>query len=312
MADKLEFGWRVPDFPVDGSDTASFLRQIYTTLEITRDPFASAWVADHIVPWGRWQSFDTPTVECWTTLTFLASRYPDRIWGSIVLCQSYRNPALLAKMVANLCAFLPGKIVFGVGAGWKEDEYQAYDWNFPRASVRIQQLADTVQIAKRLWTADNVSFEGDHYAVRNAFLSPKPEPLPPIMIGGAGEKLLLRVVARHADWWNTSNGTPELYAHKLNVLRHHCEVEGTDFNRIKKTWTSEAVALGRTEADARSIADASPFNREDAIIGASGQVADRLNAWAELGVTHFILRFMDFPKTDGIQRFINDVIPKLS
>src|SRR5262245_24213680 len=103
---RIEYGWRTPDFPTDGSDNPTFLRQIYDTLDLIRGQFDSAWVADHVIPWSSWQPVDTPTVECWTTLTFLAARYPELTWGPIVLCQSYRNPALLAKMVANLCAFL--------------------------------------------------------------------------------------------------------------------------------------------------------------------------------------------------------------
>src|SRR6478672_10851366 len=122
MAGQIEFGWRVPDFPTDDSDNATFQRQITTALGAIRGRFTSAWVADHVVPWPKWQAVQTPTVECWTTLTFLSSRYPELMWGSIVLCQSYRNPALLAKMVANLCAFIPGKVIFGIGAGWKADE----------------------------------------------------------------------------------------------------------------------------------------------------------------------------------------------
>lgn len=222
MTAHVDFGWRVPDFPVDGSNTGTFLRQIAQMLDLTEGRFASAWVADHVVPWAPWQAPETPTIECWTTLTFLAARYPERLWGSVVLCQSYRNPALLAKMAANLCALLPGKVVFGIGAGWKEDEYRAYGWDFPTPATRIRQLEETVAIAKRLWTADDVTYVGRHYAVRNAYLNPKPDPLPPIMIGGGGEQRTLRVVARYADWWNMPNGTPENYARKLNILRGYC------------------------------------------------------------------------------------------
>jgi alkanesulfonate monooxygenase SsuD/methylene tetrahydromethanopterin reductase-like flavin-dependent oxidoreductase (luciferase family) len=127
----------------------------------------------------------TPVIECWTTLTFLAARYPQLRWGTIVLCQSYRNPALLAKMVANLCALLPGRVIFGIGAGWKEDEYRAYGYAFPRPAVRIRQLRETVEVAKLLWTADDATYAGQHYRVDHAHLHPKPDPLPPIMIGGA-------------------------------------------------------------------------------------------------------------------------------
>ena len=249
----MEFGWKVPEFPADGSDNAAFIRQTLETLELVEGRFPSAWVTDHMIPWAKWQAVTTPVIECWTTLTFLAARYPELTWGTIVLCQSYRNPALLAKMVANLCTLLPGKVVFGIGAGWKEEEYRAYTWEFPRPAVRIKQLEETVEIAKRLWREDDVTYEGKHYRVEHAYLDPKPDPLPPIMIGGSGEQSTLKVVAKHADWWN-GGGTMENYTHKLDVLRGHCEAEGRDFARIKKTWQCECIAVahrGRGAADGR-------------------------------------------------------------
>jgi alkanesulfonate monooxygenase SsuD/methylene tetrahydromethanopterin reductase-like flavin-dependent oxidoreductase (luciferase family) len=270
-------------------------------------------VTDHVLPWARWQAVETPVTECWTTLTFLASRYPNLPWGTIVLCQSYRNPALLAKMVANLCAFIPGKVIFGIGAGWKDDEYRAYNWEFPKPSVRIRQLEEAVEIAKRLWTADNVTYEGQYYRVQDACLNPKPDPLPPIMIGGGGEQLTLRVVAKHADWWN-GGGTRETYAHKLDVLRGHCAAVGRDFGTIKKTWQCECVAVARTQEDAERMAAASPFYAapESALVGTPEQVVAQIRQWAALGVSQMQIRFADFPKTDGIRLFMDEVMPQFA
>ena len=307
---RIEFGWRVPDFPTDGSDSPTFLRQITETLERIRGRFDSAWVADHVVPWARWQAVDTPTVECWTTLTFLASRYPELTWGPIVLCQSYRNPALLAKMVSNLCAFLPGKVVFGIGAGWKEDEYHAYNWEFPPPATRIRQLEETVEICRRLWTADGASYEGRHYRIANAYLQPKPDPLPPVMIGGGGEQLTLKVVARHADWWNISGGTRDNYERKLGILRGYCEQFGRDYEAIRKTWSIDTVAVAGTEEEARRLAEASPFYSGAGLVGTPAQVAEQLRGWIDTGVTHFQLRFADFPRPDGIERFMDEVLPQ--
>jgi alkanesulfonate monooxygenase SsuD/methylene tetrahydromethanopterin reductase-like flavin-dependent oxidoreductase (luciferase family) len=251
----------------------------------------------------------TPVIECWTTLTFLAARYPQLRWGTIVRCQSYRNPALLAKMVANLCALLPGRVIFGIGAGWKEDEYRSYNWEFPKPSVRIAQLEETVEIAKRLWTADNVTYEGQYYRVQDAYLNPKPDPLPPVMIGGGGEQLTLRVVAKHADWWN-GGGTRETYAHKLDVLRGHCAAVGRDFDTIKRTVGVDAVAIADSEPEARRMAEASPFFSGAGLIGTPEQIVEQIQQWTALGVSHFHLRFADFPRTDGIRRFMDEVMPK--
>jgi len=307
----MDFGWKVPEFPADGSDAAGLLRQTLATLDLINGHFHSAWVTDHMVPWAKWQAVQTPTIECWTTLTFLASRYPDLTWGTIVLCQSYRNPALLAKMVANLCAYLPGKVVFGIGAGWKEDEYAAYNWPFPNPATRIRQLEETVEIAKRLWTEDGVTYEGREYQVRDAYLDPKPNPLPPVMIGGSGEQLTLRVVAKHADWWN-GMGARDNVAHKLDVLREHGERVGRDTAAIRKTWQCEVVAVGRTEAEAREMAEASPFYTPNNLVGTASQVAEQIAAWADLGISLMQLRFADFPRTDGIERFMADVAPQFT
>ncbi|HYN89939.1 MAG TPA: LLM class flavin-dependent oxidoreductase, partial [Ardenticatenaceae bacterium] len=154
----IHFGWRSPDWPEGNRTTQEFIADIHRTLDVVSSHFSSAWVADHFVPWGRWVPVETDTVECRTTLSFLAAAYPKRTWGTIVLCQSYRNPALLAKMIANLCAFAPGRIVFGIGAGWKADEYAAYGYPFPKAAVRIKQLEETCEIVRRLWTETPVTF----------------------------------------------------------------------------------------------------------------------------------------------------------
>jgi alkanesulfonate monooxygenase SsuD/methylene tetrahydromethanopterin reductase-like flavin-dependent oxidoreductase (luciferase family) len=308
----IQFGWRVPDFPTDGSSGQQFIDQIGGTLELVSERFASAWVADHFVPWANWQPVETDTVECLTTTAFLAAAYPNLTWGTIVLCQSYRNPALLAKMVANICAFAPGRFVFGIGAGWKADEYAAYNYPFPSAAVRIQQLDETCEIVKRMWTEQPATFEGRHYQIHDAYLSPKPDPVPPIMIGGGGEKLTLRVVAKHADWWNLG-GAREQYQRKLDILRQHCTAAGTDFDRIVKSYPNDCVAVAATEDEARQQAEASPFyNQDSALAGTPDQVAAEIQAWIDLGVTQFQFRFADFPQLDGIRLFAQEVLPRFS
>ncbi len=307
----IQFGWRVPDFPTDGSAGQAFIDQIHGALPIVSEHFATAWVADHFVPWGSWQPVDTDTIECMTTTAYLAAAYPRLTWGTIVLCQSYRNPALLAKMVANICAFAPGRFVFGIGAGWKEDEYLAYGYPFPRAGVRLQQLEETCEIVKRMWTEQPATYEGEYYQIRDAYLSPKPAPLPPIMVGGGGERKTLRIVAKHADWCNPGGGTPEAFRHKLDVLRGHCAEVGTDYDRIVKTWSCECVAVAATDAEARHVAETSPFyNPEGGLVGTPDSVVDQIQAWVDAGVTHFLLRFADFPRLDSLELFSKEVVPR--
>jgi alkanesulfonate monooxygenase SsuD/methylene tetrahydromethanopterin reductase-like flavin-dependent oxidoreductase (luciferase family) len=192
-----------------------------------------------------------------------------------------------------------------------EEEYRAYNYDFPKASVRIAQLEEAVQVVKKLWREAPANFEGVYYRLENAYCEPRPDPIPPLLIGGGGEQLTLRVVAKHADWWNCTGGTPETYAHKLEVLRGHCAAVGRDYHEIVKTWSAEAVAVAKTEAEARRIAAASPYNNSP-IIGTPAQVAEQLQRFVDLGLEHLIVRIIDFPALEGIELFVQEVMPRLT
>ena len=306
----LQFGWHMHSFPVDGSSGPVFVEQIHHTLQRIHPHFDSVWMDDHLVPWAEWQSKDTPYLECLTTLAYFAAAFPTLRFGASVLCQSYRNPALLAKMVANLQLLTGGRFIFGIGAGWMEEEYRAYNYDFPPASVRLAQLGEAIEVAKRLWTQSPASYEGEHYRIEKAYCAPHPDPIPPLLIGGGGEKRTLRMVAQYADWWNIPGGTAENYAHKLDVLRRHCAAVGRNYDDILKTWSAEAIAVAETEAEAHRIAAASPYNN-DPIVGTPEQVAEQLHAFVELGVEYLIVRVLDFPDTTGIELFVHEVMPRL-
>jgi alkanesulfonate monooxygenase SsuD/methylene tetrahydromethanopterin reductase-like flavin-dependent oxidoreductase (luciferase family) len=270
-----------------------------------------------MIPWADWQSHSTNNLEGWTTINYFLGVFKRLTFGHIVLCNSYRNPALLAKMAANLSFFCPGRFILGIGAGWKRDEYQSYGYEFPTASARIGALQESVQIIRKMWTEDVVSFHGKYYEVEGAYCSPKPKPAPPIMIGGGGERLTLKVVASHADWWNCPNLTLDQYEHKLCVLKGHCEKAGRDYSSIRKTWLG-CVAIAETRDEASRIANNNPFTANEhesmqaAIIGTPEQVSHALAQFANLGVDYFILRFLDFPSTTGLDLFTHEVVPKLA
>ena len=154
------------------------------------------------------------------------------------------------------------------------------------------------------------TFEGKYYRITDAYCEPRPDPAPPVLIGGGGEQLTLRVVAKYADWWNITAGTPEGYAHKLAVLRGHCRAVGRDYDQIVKTWAGEAVAVATTESEARRIAEASP-HKSDPIVGTPEQVAEQVQAFIDAGVQYVIVRAIDFPSTDGIELFASEVMPRL-
>lgn len=313
-AGNVKFGWRIPSFPVNGSKGSDFIEHVVRYLKEIEGDFDSAWISDHFVPWADFVRTETDTLECWTTLSHLAGFSKKLDFGTVVLCNSYRNPALLAKMGATLQTLTGGRLILGIGAGWKEDEHRAYGYDFPEATVRIRQLEESVQIIRRMWTEDVVTFRGKYFRVEEAYCNPKPEPCPPIMIGGGGEKLMLRVVARHADWWNFPNGTVAEYRHKLEVLKAHCSEVGRDYDKIKKTWAG-CVAIAKTSNEALEIAYTSPFinemGMEEIIVGSPEQVLEKAKTFGEMGVEYFILRFLDFPSTSGAKLFVEEVIPRL-
>jgi len=306
----LQFGWHMHSFPVDGSPGTVFVEQIHNTLDRIHTHFDSVWVDDHVMPWAAWQSNDTPYLECMTTIAYLAAAYPTLTFGSSVLCQAYRNPGLLAKMAANLQLLTGGRFICGIGAGWMVEEYEAYNWPFPKPSVRIAQMEEVIEIVKKMWSEAPASYEGKYYRIDNAYCEPRPNPIPPILIGGGGEQLTLRVVAKHADWWNIPGGTLENYAHKLDVLRGHCDAVGRDYDSIGKSWSAEAISLAATEDEARRIADASPY-KNGPIVGTPAQVAEQLQKFIDLGVSYLVVRLLDFPRTEGIEMFAQEVMPLL-
>jgi alkanesulfonate monooxygenase SsuD/methylene tetrahydromethanopterin reductase-like flavin-dependent oxidoreductase (luciferase family) len=300
----------MPSFPVDGSSGAAFRDQIDQTLQRIHPAIDSVWVDDHLMPWASWQPNDTPYLECLTTIAYFAAVYPSLQFGASVLGQSYRNPGLVAKMAANLQLLTGGRFICGLGAGWMEEEYRAYGYEFPPPKVRIAQLEEAIQVIRRLWSDAPASFAGEHYRIDGANCEPRPDPAPPLLIGGGGEQLTLRVVAKHADWWNIPGGTAANYARKLDVLRQHCQAVGRDYGTIRKTWSADAIAVAPTAAEAQRIAAGSPY-ASDPIVGTPAQVAEQLRPFLDLGVDYLIVRVLDFPATAGIELFLHDVLPRL-
>ncbi len=315
---RVAFGWRIPAFPVDGSNAQGFKGQIQSALDVVQDAFDSAWISDHPLPWAEWQPLNTPNLEGWTALTFYAARYATLNLGHVVLCNSYRNPALVAKMAATLSFLTGGRFILGLGAGWMEGEYRAYGYEYPSPAVRIAQLEEGVQIIRRMWREECVTFQGKYFQVEDAYCDPKPNPVPPIMIGGGGERRTMRVAACYADWWNCPNLTVDQYRQKLTVLRRHCAAVGRSYEAIRKVWLG-TIALARTTAEAQSTASRNPFlvaeQRFDAaattIIGTPEHAVERLEAFKDLGVDYFIFRFLDFPRTTGTRLFAEHVIDAL-
>ncbi len=315
---KIQFMWRMPAHPTDSRRRMAFVEQIAETLDYIQGRFEGAFLDDHFLPWAAVDhpggrdalSNDVDTLECWTAISYLAAAFPKLVFGAIVLCQSYRNPALVAKMGATLQLLTGGRFVMGLGTGWRDDEYAAYGYEFPKPVVRIDQLEETIHIIYKMWREEPpVTFAGKYYQIQNAYCEPRPNPMPPLLIGGGGEKLMLRLIAKYADWWNYCD-TVETYAHKLAVLHSHCEAIGRDHREIVKTWDGLQIAVAETEAEAKRIYEASAYKRRGRVVGTPQQVAERLQAYVDLGVEIFFLRFDDFPGKTGITLFTEEVMPR--
>jgi alkanesulfonate monooxygenase SsuD/methylene tetrahydromethanopterin reductase-like flavin-dependent oxidoreductase (luciferase family) len=304
---QIQFGLYLLRSPAEKISGSSFVKQLLDNLDKIHRQLDSVWTSDHF--FGSPQHPDYPALEGWTTLCYLAHAFPNLHFGNIVLAQSYRNPALLAKMGATLQLLTGGRFILGIGAGWWEEEYLAYGYPFPKPAVRVRQLAEAVQIIRKLWTEPRATFEGKYYQVREALCEPKPHPRPPIMIGGGGEQLTLRMVAQHADWWNIPSTTLERYTHKLNILRTHCQAVGRDYDEIVKTACA-FITIGQTEAEAQRIQMSSPYRDVPGIVGSPDQVANQLQAYVDLGVKHIIVAFADFPDPTAATLFAEEVLPR--
>jgi alkanesulfonate monooxygenase SsuD/methylene tetrahydromethanopterin reductase-like flavin-dependent oxidoreductase (luciferase family) len=243
-------------------------------------------------------------------LAHTAGRYPTLRSGTLVVGQSYRNPALTAKIASTLQFLTGGRFILGIGAGWKEDEYRAYGYPYPPAKVRIAQLDEAIRIIKALWGPGPVSFAGEHYSVAGAYNEPRADPPPILMIGGGGERRTLRVVAEHADWWNADYYTASDYGRKLEVLRGYCRELGRDPDAIVPTYYA---GISISHDPSRVIRRPPISYRPDEMFvlhGNPDEVSAQIEAFAALGVRHIQLNFLDFPRTEGIDLFFSEVLPR--
>lgn len=275
--------------------------------------YHSVLFVDHM--WSRGMP-DVDHLEAWTLMTAAAGATRQLRIGALVLCNSYRNPALLAKMAASLDVISGGRLILGLGAGWMHEEYEAYGYPFPSVRERIAQLDEALEIVRRMCRGERASFHGKYYTVRDApnRPAPKQQPHPPILVGGGGERFLLRVVARHADIWNCPNNHARELPRRLEKLREHCRAVGRDPDQIEISEQC-LVSIGR---DSRQAAEKwglaqSLFGRvydmELAHRGTPDEVRRSIAARAAQGVTHFTLLLGDFHAPESLELFAREVMP---
>src|SRR5436190_1665494 len=277
--------------------------------------YDTAWMFDHF--FAILSDPSGPCFEGWVALTALATQSSSVQAGVLVTGNTYRHPAVLAKMAATLDHACGGRLIMGIGGAWFEQEHNAYGIPFYTTAERIRRLDEAVEIIKRLWSEKQVTFEGRYYQLRDAYCEPKPlqQPRPPIMIGGSGEQLMLRVIAKHADQWNTF-GSPAVFQHKIEVLKEHCSAVGRNFEDIEVSWAGAClVSDSREEISALLERWSSVFGltpeqyAKGALVGSPAEVRDQIAKYIDVGVTHFIPIANAPFNQDSIRRFAEEVIP---
>lgn len=281
--------------------------------------FSSIWASDHFML--NRDDVDRNCLDCWTLLTALAADVKDIRIGSLVTCMSYRHPAVMAKIAASVDLISGGRLEFGIGAGWKDIEYEAYGIPFPTPGERVDRFLEGIQIIKGLWTQPRTTFKGRYYSVEDAVAAPKPvqSPHPPILIGGSKPRML-RAMARYADTVNMlGTRNPEEYSALLEKLEQYCEEEGSSFDRIRKTNMMTFV-VGEDEADVErllarvSAADGmSPDEyrekRARAFIGTAAGAVELVRRYAEIGVTQIQTTFPFSEELRSMKIFADQIIP---
>lgn len=309
-------GWRMDLVGVPPEE--HWPTMINTANQIEKAGYESAWVYDHFhtVP----EPTQEPTYEAWTLMAALAASTERIRLGQMCTCNSYRLPSYMAKVASSVDVISGGRLEFAIGAGWYEHEYLAYGYEFPKASVRIGQLREAVEIIKAMWTEDEPSFKGEYFAIDGAINQPKPlqQPHPPLWIAGGGEKLTLRVVATHADYANFL-AEPKQFEHKSTILAQHCEAVGRNFDDIGRTAIFHNI-IGSTEQELEAkvdrVAEATrkdnKWVRRSYFIGTPEKVIERLGKIKELGCVHVQAYLPDAAWGDGIDLFATEVIPALA
>jgi alkanesulfonate monooxygenase SsuD/methylene tetrahydromethanopterin reductase-like flavin-dependent oxidoreductase (luciferase family) len=211
-------------------------------------------------------------------------------------------------MAASLQALSGGRLILGYGAGWLEDEYRAYGYRFPTTRERIAQMDEALRLIKAMWTQPQVTFEGEWYRAEGAYCEPRPDPFPPIMIGGSGERYLLRAVAEHADWWLSYADRRDVQERKLAVLADHCRAVGRDPTSIRNAvpWT---VYLRRDRAAARRWAGDAVEGDRPAFAGDPAELRDRIHEAIGLGFNMIQLRFAGLMDSTDVELFADEVLP---
>jgi len=312
---KILFGANIPQA---GTDYEVMKRVV---VECEKYGFDFMWISDHLQDFSLTKSY----FECWTTLSALVASTTRIRFCTILLNNLFRSPSLLAKMGATLDVISNGRLEFGIGAGWYEEECQSNGIQFPAPPERIQRLKEAIEIIKELWTKDKVSFNGRYYTLKDAVSYPKPiqKPHPPIWTGIMyGKRRMLKLIAKYADTWTISSlylPTPDEYRQLREALDARCHEIGRDPNQLRgalgigcviaedeKTLREKVRKFKPTTISVRNYSA-----RQMRLEGTPEQLIEKLRLYADQGVTTFVMNFPDISTFEPIRLFSEKVMPAI-
>ena len=317
-------GWRL-DLTHIADPQEKYAHMTAYAREAERLKFESIWLYDHFhtVPT---QELET-TFECWISTAALARDTSTVRIGQMVTCNNYRPPSLLAKMASTVDVLSGGRLDFGIGAGWYEEEFKAYGYDYPDGPERLRMLDEAMQVIKAMWTEKRATFEGKYYSVNGAINEPKgvQKPHIPMWVAGGGEKVTLRLVAKYGDACNIGVGAsidPAQFRHKYEVLRGHCENLGRDYNSIIKSgeMTIHMRLPGQSAKDAAATTlrnYSRAHNREYTFeelsashyIGTVQETTDLMGGLVDAGTEYIIVYLNDLARMETMQLFAEEVMP---
>ncbi len=312
-------GWKLEYAGVEAA--AAWARSVELAQLAERVGYDHVWVYDHVETVPRREP--THVFEAFTMIAALAPQVPRVRLGQMVTCAAYRNAGLLAKEAACVDVYSGGRVILGMGAGWFDDEYRAYGYEFPSAGTRLAILDETLTVVKSLWTNETTTFDGRHLHFEGAYCDPKPlQRLPEVWVGGGGEQVTLRIAARHADATNWQVGAED-FARKSALLERYCNDIGRDFTAIRRTHGNDC-RLFDTEAELKRWLDSptggalrkgsQPDDEYVAsnLVGTLEMVLEKAQTYVDLGCGAFVNWYRDFPSSDSLEGWMSDIAPRLA
>lgn len=316
----MEFGYHNVSFR-NNEDKSKIESTVERAKFLEKNGFSWFSFMDHL-----WQEpylgyRDEDFFDCYTMLPVIARETDSIDISSLVTCTHYRNPALLGRIITTLDHISNGRAILGIGAGWVEQEYEGYGYEFSDISTRISQMENAIELIKHMWNEPSpITYKGEYYSIKDVYLDPKPvqTPHPPVLIGGNGEKLTLRAVAKHADGWNALTLTPRELEEKLEVLKKRCNEVERNFDDIEVSILKN-MFIRETNDRAKRIfeekvsdTETGPFREDDyGLVGSPEYITTQLKEFQEIGADLIQFMVMHNDK-ETIEQFCNKVAPKFN